>query len=503
MTQHPLPFALLAIALVACDETTANLENLPVDQAPVVLSSSPEWDLMTSFESDPDLELGTHYGEATATLDNGWCSAGLIDDDILVTADQCRKSGPMTAKFGEWGFSNTNHLRGINTAKQRLKQLGVPATVVDNLNVDLMREFSCTFQSQDGTADVAYYECLGNDISWTANGNTFSFRIKPGHLWGHYNVDVTPRLRTDVYMLSVANTCAHPLQDTLLSPGDQTSTSTGCNTSGHTDCFNHDLDSIGGTAGGVIVDGSNHKVYGVHNGYYSWQIGDPNNPCQQFWWATNTGSYMGSGAATFTNEDASGGGWSLGDFSASAGWVGGSGGNLSETQCLGDRMAAGIVGSTSASGTVGNFGLICAPHRPSTELRLDRSRVIAGGSLDVGLGAAQHEDWNTYMNEVRTDTTTTGDNRQIMAMCPAGSFIWQIRTKAGAVVDKIVGIDCEDPQTNVLSSIDLDGGTGLIGTSSGGTSQSTTCPFPEYVSGLHIRAGHMTDGFKAMCRLED
>jgi hypothetical protein len=489
-------------------DADTGISSLPADQAPAVLRSSPEWDLLTSFDEHPVLGTGALYGRATArtSTSTGRCSGSLIDDDIMITADHCGSGGTMTAIFGEHGLDNWNHNRGINDARLRLRQMGVPLHVERGLADATLTDFTCSWESQDGSRDVAYWECPGNLITWTSGAETYRYLIKPGHLWGHYNVRVGSRGEgRDVYAVSVNRTCAHSNLNTLLSPGEVDDRSDNCNSS-HTGCFDVTADWTSGSSGGIIVDQTTHEAFGIINGHNWWWLGDPNDPCDRWSAANNTGSYIGSGIYDYLGEDADGAGWPVGNWVGSTGWVGATTGNRDDMFCPEDMMVAGVVGSTGDDGTVGNFGMVCVPHNAPDKLRMDRATVIAGGSLDTGFGLARNMDFNTYMHEVvSSNVPITGV--QTLAMCPAGSFVYRIQAKTDRFVNSITRLYCQDPQDGKRVMVRLGDpwdGVGQIGTDETGSWAYAACPRTgSYLAGFRIHHGWLTDGFSGFCRYED
>jgi hypothetical protein len=475
---------------------------LPTEQAPAVLNDSPEWQLIRNFE-EGSFHTGVLYARATArtTTPNGKrCSGFLVDDDILTTADHCGTNGTTRAIFGEFGPSDGNYADGAFEARRRLKQLGVPTSVADSLDLRQLTEFTCNFQFQDGNRDVAYWECPGNDITFTIGSNTYSYRIKPGHVWGHMNVGRGNRPDgRDVYALSVNARCGNDFMNTLLSPGDIEDSTDSCIGS-YGSCFDLTTDWVGGSSGGAILDKTTHEVFGVVNGHTWWWFGDADDPCDRWDAAINTGSYIGSGVDTFLNEPSNG--WSTGAWAGPTAWVGNTGGTRKYRYCPNGTLAAGIVGTSTDAGQVGNLGLICVPHNTPQALRMDRATVIAGGSIDVGFDAANNADWNTYMHEVLTDNSAEL-GVQTMAMCPAGSFIHRMQVGHSNFIDRVWRIHCKDPQNGKTTSVYVGGDIGTVGQVWNGQQSFPECPDGAYFAGLWVNSGWVTDGFSGYCRYED
>lgn len=519
---------LIALTLLAaCDElpqdnagaVDTGMSELPTDQSPVVMASSPEWDGLLWYELDPAYTTNTLYARATAQLSLG-CSGALVDDDILVTAAHCggAPNTTMTATFGMYGY-NSAFTEAKAEAREKLSNLGVrvsdvesrmqasnpgwtPAFVSQILDQTLST-YTCTFLNREGTRDVAYWRCNPNQVSWTEARvvpNYFaSATFLPGHIWGHMNVSTGGFSdNQQIALASVNRTCTDPFNQALLSPGIVEDANDSC-WGPYTNCFDTDVDMEPGSSGGPLFDRATNRLTGVLNGHYWWWFGNENDPCDRWTAATNMGSYIGTMVNTWVGAEPTGGGTPTGTWTAPTARVGGTTGTPHSFACPEGMLVAGVLGTTDPSWMVGNLGLICMPKRADTRLRYDRALVTTGGSIDIGLRTAVNTDLNTYLHEVRSTSTLT-PGVQTVAMCPPGQFVQSIEAYTSTYTNRIETLNCATPDRTRTSRVRPFTENNRIGWTGAGTLQTGACAADSFWAGGTIQAGWLTDGFQGWCR---
>ncbi|MEZ4467237.1 MAG: hypothetical protein R3F60_20900 [bacterium] len=500
-------FPLMALAVACGDELGDELGDPAFGDADTGVAASPieaaaqplilgqrDWLPLTDFDGlDLDGTIGT-YGRATARI--GTCSAGLISDDVLVGArhDSCGVS--TDAHFGWFGDPSGDFSIADAEARRRLRQIGVPESVVQRLDPSTWRDWTCPTASVEAGRDIRYMRCEPKLLEWDeAHQNSrvhLRFHLKPGHIWGFLEVERGERAdRTSLRVLSINRRWSNTPLAILVSGGRVIDRNNACNQDWN-HCFEHGADTLGGSSGGPILDTYQARMFGVHSGGY-----------EGLFRTENRASYLGDGVTRYLTE-ARDGGWPTGAGAGQTPTAGGAGGQRVWRACPQGMMAAGVVGTTSAQGYVGNFGLVCVPHGERTDYRLDRAYVVAGGSWDTGAHEAQNYPLNQYLHEFRSDSQPGRNGTQAMALCPPAFYIRSLTVRAGTYVDNVLSMTCADPQTGALAhrNVTIDPES-LIGRSPGGAMQTLACPDGSYAHGIVDRVGALTDAIALLCRYED
>lgn len=501
--------ALALIALTACGEglPDASDAGLPPPATPApeagldtldqtLICGAEDWDDLDTFADQASWLPMVHYGKAAARI--GGCSATLYDDRWLVTADHCSiGAGPRTVFFGKFAGAD-------DYGRDRLRDLGMAAWEVDQLDFDDFAEFTCSrhrtyHTSSYGYRDVEVWRCDPNDLG-RLNA------VFPGDIWGH--VHISPGRRPDgrdLYAVTVNRpTSGDQTRRILLSPtGEVNDGDDDCAWDGDYDnCFEHNVDTRPGSSGGGIFERSTKRLIGVVNGNGSGPFDA--NECNAY--ETNYGAYLP--ASRFMPS-------SVADpdplpaltTRAFGGWVGGYGGTYRSMSCPAGKMAAGIIGTTyrrdpEMSRRVGNFGIVCVPYRTDRD-QAGRSTahwdVVVGGSIDHG--AAGTYPFDVYINETLDAVAGNGLlkpmrwQQQGVTMCPPGDFLSGVEAfRDGGTVGHVDRIICRSPTSYRTITPRLSLGDMAI------TPDDSNCGFQRYADGINIRSGWLTDGFQLRCR---
>lgn len=467
------------------------------------------------------------WGRATAHLEDAGCSAFLIDDAILVTAEHCVPSDEqVVARFGNYGLNFDSFGVAETEARHELRALGLDEDAVQAVSSDDLTRWTCDLlESQP--EDVAYFECEPNLIDWTPHSYTQTFALLPGHLWGQLEV----RARRHNSGTNIGVLHAPPGQwssgggnDVLLSHRgkilDRSFNAPGYGSS--RDNFKFDSDTVYGSSGGAVVRDSDGVAFGVVGGCMFWQ-GDCDDERNTGLFYRNYGAYLDGRA-----EDYADGGtfWSMGPTDGDTRWLGSSTiGTATEFSCpqsedIGyDTLAIGVIGTKDPTyDRVGNFGLICAPHldpggQPDTT-HLDRAVVVSAGADDL-LGGPyatdEHGDeYLRYRNDIRGSTVPNDvpyANRQHVQMCPPSFFVVGVQGRvSNGRLARITNLRCGNPQDGTEMTVWVDRYTTPIGYDDVGGMTMATCggePEGSYVSGMTVRTDYRTQGLRFDCRRED
>lgn len=511
-----IPF-LLALIGCAVEPTPDRPAELPQHQVPAVFDDGVDWDSITTFEADPAWAKATLTGRAAgrAAHPTENCSGALIDDDIIVTAAHCADGGAtqVIMRFGFYGEDGTNQAAGEEDLRIRLKQLGIPESRVDGIPVASLRDWACENYNQDGTKDVAYWECTPKNLAYTWGSETTTFVLKPGHLFGKVTVDVAERpASTPIYGLSQTKICGDQQFTLALSPGQVELQNDNCVPGYANDCFRTYADFTAGSSGGPLIDAQSHKLFGVMHadstgGSDECDLRTP-GPL-----SFNVGAYIGSEALDYLAEDSNGGGDPVGSWTGYPPIMGsplvGSPpfGGSSQTHyrnCPSNMLAAGIAGTSNGFGALGNIGLVCMPNleNPESNYRLDRSRVVSAGSWDVGfLPAGGGRDFNEFMNQ-EFGYYQPDLGQHSLAMCPPGYFIkglWGFEEP-----NAIFGLRCEKPSNGhtIWKWIDSDY-HGDFGTEVTGDFIAMYCPGDGFVQRMRVKRFLYTDELRLSCYKPD
>ena len=485
----------LALASISCVSELDELDEF--DEAVETVDSelivgSRNWYPLTSMESSSTYLSSALYGRAAGRTDT-YCSGFLIDDDIFVTAHHCHRSS-LEVTFGRYGDVPGDYSRANAEARRRLRQVGVPITIVDGLASSTFRTFTCRWERRDsGYRDIEFYRCNTNLIEWREqfqnSDRVVRYGLKPGHVWGHFEVGGSRAEGTRLNIIANNQRWSDSPWDTLLSRGEVIDRDDDC-TEGYSHCFEHSGDTLTGSSGGAILDRNTHRVFGVVQGSH------------QVIKSENYGTYWGAVVHGYLTAQTHGG-WATGVWGEHTAWVGGGGGSNKRFSCPLGMMAAGVIGSTSASGYVGNLGLVCVPHYSASHMRLDRAKVVVGGSHDTEFVTGAH-DFNVYTHETRS-STAAATHLQSLTLCPPGFFMYGMSVNEGRYVNAINSINCEDPQSGALARRNVRQGASdnTIGARLDEDWTTIDCPVGQYMARLDINSGWVTDGFRVRCRYED
>jgi hypothetical protein len=518
----PAFFTLLSLGAGACaaDDTPELGE---ADQE--LILGGEDWDQLPNFESDPTYYRGSLYGRATANLDmgsGGRCSGWMITDNILVTAHHCRNGHTtITAKFGQYDASPGGNAAGLADARNRLAELGVPLAVSATIGDSTLTHFSCSLYESEypsTSRDVDFYLCAPNQVTMNIppfNRNR-TFEFHPGHLWGQYELDLGSRSDGDyIYAISTNKTNA---QDSAGLPNSVLLSPHGYVYDGDDDFYGqyaHNFEFVGsdiicGSSGGVMMDQTDHRAFGLITGQYSLSGDDS---CDRTGhgnggtFYSNVGTYLGDGAATLVGYGASYDGVPKVGTHNSA-WVGGTGGTLRTMTCPTNFVATGVIG-TRINGVIGNFGVVCTPYRrgyfetTGADATVGRdfknSTVLAGGSIDTDFVVANGTDYNTYWHDVVPNHD--GSTPQSQIQCPFGSYLSGVNvSRVNALISGVDSIRCTELK-KVGNSVEQRASTFSTPGLSGATAskQTALCKDNSYATGLIERSGYFTDGFQLAC----
>lgn len=518
----------LAIGLIpmACYET----EEPEHRQSELIYGTVDHASLM-SFDDDAQYKIGTRYGKAAARMSNGigssrFCSAFLIDDDIIATAHHCRAFLSVTNtadfEFGRWGLRTSGAWTESNAwARQRLVSLGMSDAAANAASLNTLRNWNCTLIGQENNRDVDFWRCTRKVIGYTYNGRFNSYGLLPGMVWGHFNVESQTKTTNDpVYVVGINQASQFTsLQQALLSPNGQVQNgnATCYNGSSYQNCFWFDgADTRCGHSGGAMLDENNHAAFGVFSGF-NWSNSAIENGCSWNSYSTgqtnniNIGAYFGAQAVNYATQQPST--YLTGAPRGYTHWVGQTRTSPSRWlwsgQCPPNTMAAGLIGHTmdytaqpNLHNRLGNLGLICMPHTSPTNLHYDRGVVVSPNTLQVSHVPTPGMDFNTYRNERYTYNFTTRQRvEQDVTMCPPGYFIKGLSLRHDTNgIGKITSLHCQDPQTGHSGYTYPGGKLGDYHSTYTGTHQ---CPSGAYVTGIDVARMWVIEGFSTFCTNED
>jgi hypothetical protein len=504
-TTH-LSSAALAVllSLSGCLAEPVDADDIGERESEVTIGD-PNYELIADLYDDPDFDVASQYARASA-LDGFGCSGFLISDDVYVNARHCRltTSGATTISvtWGRYGVADANFDLATAEAKTRLESLGVPASSA-NLSPGQLKTWTCSLELSPAHRDIDYWRCQPRQLTWyesAGSGQWVSLNLLPGHLWGHYKVDSGSRpVGRRLYTAHLIQRCGDSTRNLVISTeGSVKDTDYGCVGFADQDpqhCFEHGLDTVQGSSGGAVVDKTTHQAYAVQQGQWRYWLGTANKVCSGWpsWQVANTATRFGpevlditAPGAVFQSGPAVGWG---------SEWIGGSGGNPHYSECPTGYAAAGVVGTTSSSGYLGNFGFVCVPEVGG--LRLDESRVIAHGSVDVGFVTANGTDFNEYFNETLSSEQPSS-HQQNLQMCPPGYFIDGLGGFAGNYVGKLIAIRCHNSSTGHSVARFL--GDRFGANWDGMEYTWSSCPAGSHAYALFSNTGWLTDGLIPRCR---
>ncbi len=465
----------------------------------------PNYELIADLYGDAEFDVASQYARASA-LDDFGCSGFLISDDVYVNARHCRvmKGGAVTidVHWGRYGTTDADFSLATKEARNRTQNLGVPMSQLPNVDAAL-KTWKCDLALSPSKRDIDYWRCRPNSLAWTEQGDgarNVTLNLLPGHVWGYYKSDSGSRpVGTALYTSHMVRRCTDSTRNLVISTqGGVKDTDYGCVSFANEDpehCFEHGLDIIPGSSGAPVVDKSTHQAYGVMHGHWTYWLGTADKVCEG--WPSgqvaNLATRFGPEVFTMTQpepvfQSPPFAGWG-------SNWIGGTGGTADFSACPTGYLAAGVVGTASSSGYLGNFGFVCMPSVGGT--RLDEATVIAHGSFDVGFKKAKNTDFNEYFNETLSSTQPS-PHQQNLQLCPPGYYVNGVGGLAGNFVGQLVFMRCHSPSTDhtVVRTI-----AGRFGSKRDGMTYTwSACPAGSHVYALFSKTGWFTDGFVAACR---
>ncbi len=522
----------MAVSSSACISNSGGDEEEVGNAESEIVMGSANYKLLTELEGLGPDGARALYGRAVGTFPESGCSGFLIEDDVVVSARTCRMAGNNVVTSDTQEFQLGLHGSGAATgnfnpalieAMVKLMALGVPTSVfiTGQISLETLTKWSCNAVQQTPGRDVEYFACEPNNILWTNdNGTTTQLALMPGHLYGHMNVKPSvPGAVTSIRNLGVNKRCGDPQKSTLSSTGQMWEVSEACDEwspDAFGSCFDYTSDANLGHEGGPIFVNATNEVFGIHTGHWHFWLhdaGDDSDPCASasFNYAENLGTYIANDVFNFTNDSPNGNGSSTGVTLSAGTFVGGTGGTARNLTCPSNYLAAGVIGSTAADGHLGNFGLVCMPNTDFFQgdltgdvdaYRLDRAVVIAGGSIDTGFTVADRVDFNSYYNEVRS-STAVAPFQQRLNMCPPGEFLKGITGHFSSLAGSVTELTCSPPKFFNMETTRTVNNLGDLSSadSRSFSEQSTECGGAfQFLSGLNLHSGWVTDGFQALCR---
>jgi hypothetical protein len=499
--------------------------------APLIWAPSESWDIFSLFgtSSDPTEVRQSHLATATVSLFGGvgWCSGSMISRARLVTAHHCGAAATINIRF----LPNDSSA----VVADRLLSLGFQPGTLLNLAIAKAMDgnWSCSYTSQEGTTDLAYYYCWERQFEARTG---YFVSLHPGEIFGHLDIETTvPDAGTLTNTLGVNCTdymnCNY--NRVLLSPnGERTDVPTDpCYPSlsppvTYTGCrWTQGDDALPGTSGGPSLDESASRAWAVWNGWYatSYRGLDGRLPVC---WLSSGGPCFGNAHtwAPFTSNTASlqfptrRSDLPSPSYSYFRSLIGGTGGSLTTHQCASDEAMIGFVSSRYTDPwsappltpePMGNFGVVCAPVRNSAPrfLQLDHATVRTSTSYDTDFSysidtTAYPPRFNRYTSTVLSDGVAGGPSydHQDYFICPSGYAVGtlQVRTKYGKV-RQIYSMTC----THMFDSSkpDIYYSTGNSGVhESGSVLTTSSCNTGDFARGVRVRAGWFTDAIGLYCR---
>lgn len=357
-----------------------------------IVIGSQNWAHLHVFAEDPDSskhQIGAHYGRAVGRIGAGGCSAQLISDVHILSADHC--GGPpstTTLRLGRFAESHA-------WVRRRLQSMGMAPGTVGGYDepgiINTFMKWTCHRNRTWSWDDVVSYACETKTIPGLGEvgpGAIFGWLKLPSH---NNTFDTGDKL----YALGVnerpvlVGDHAHPgdtKASTLLSPGEVELEYGACSW-GYTGCFNMDADVLPGSSGGAVLKRSSNQLIGIVNSeWLDWNVAQRLPDISDFNfrkvepWLWYDRSILGFPPLSPRLVDA---------------W-GGSGGTLRSTSCEEGYLAAGVTGSTHPThGYLRTFGLICVPE---VGWNLPYYRETGPATWKVETGTASW-DFNTYVNE--------------------------------------------------------------------------------------------------------
>jgi hypothetical protein len=521
-------------ALDHADDQYGDQQDEPGEAVSGIVIDDHDFILLSQLEAANASPTGNQtdalYGRATGLVRNTGCTSFLVDDGVVATARHCRMDDDLipdgtspttTIRFGRYGSGapSGNFSGGSLDGLIRAIQLGIPLSVFlgNPAAFSSLTTWTCTVSQSTTGRDIEYYTCQPNVVSWVepVNGMTVNLSLLPGHIWGHFNTASSGHQDgQSVRNFGVNQRCGDAVRSVITAPGEVEDDVDGC-IGWFGGCFEVTTDTFGGHSGGPVVRRSDHVAYGVTHGstFASWDAGETNDPCGSAtgWHTENLATKIASDVSNFTGSSPTGGAQPTGGYLGIGGLVGGTGGTNRSLNCPANYLAAGVIGSTSSGGYLGNFGLVCMPNKDAfnagmvgnvTSHRLDRAVVVAAGSHDTGFVTADDVDFNTYFNEVLSDTAA-GPFQQALTMCPPGMFLRRITGFEGTYAAEVTKIACAPPATSwMLVERDVSGLGNLSDADDPNLVEDTTqCDGAgAFINGILIHSGWVTDGYRARCR---
>lgn len=513
-------------------------------EAPLIYSPGETWDKIKTFSGASEYWSAVQYGKASGRLryrdinDNNLyrCSATLIGDNTIVTADHCVVDADpafgisfIPAPF-ESPLASSQGLLRI-----QLESLGFRGSALNNAiaevnaNSGSFGDWDCTVQQQDGTRDIAYLTCLGKFV---LDQTGSSAALLPGNVFGFVDPKIiSPATGTQVTLLSV-NTTQKMLDNNetapllLLSPNGkvQNNGNTSCNYGpgmSYTGCGGvQGADALSGSSGGIMLRASDGYAYSVHSGS-RWIYGQ--NP------ERTPVPYTGS--AYYNNKNL------VAPFSSTVfdytdtGYVGTLSNNPSMTvtssfgaqsgtrhiaRCASDEALVGLVGSSvlpflSTTLRLGALGSICNNIYPYLGLKSFRQMYVhTSGASDTGNVSTPSYTSSSRMQLYRYINTVPSivvlffipiPQPQSFAMCPGARSIYSITAAVeDGNVRAVTSIGCRsmninDPDIEVPIPKDR---LGAVPTES--TLVTKSCSGARVAMGLDIWVSDGTRDLRLYCR---
>lgn len=506
-----------------CVIATLCLLSLIPSAASAVIFEPEEWSDISLFDDDPVYQIGAFYGRASGFYfgKEHDCSAWLISDEILLTADHCLDPEPLNDKatviFGGFGaLGDPNRQAGRDWTRARLLQLGYDVTALSDAQIDTLRTFKCQLQetlntSADDHHDVAVLRCEPLSITHQIAGTSVTFsQLLPGQIFGHVKLKIGALAKdAKVYAVSANSLTGDNLRRLLLSPhGWVHDAAQKCSLLAK-DCLEFvGADALCGSSGGVLFDESSHRAVAmVTNVKVLGDLLDPEADCDRTVRKTtsaslllfsNIGTYLTEKVANYATPPAP----TLAPFSSNgttstSARIGDQAGTVTLSgSCNTDRFAVGIVGTVASAKTLGRVGIVCLPLTTLADYRIDRAGVVVFGVSDAD--SVKNMDFTRYVNEnLSTSNHLFGTGWQpTFALCPAGYLLSGVRAKGESTLQQITHILCRawnDPQQTVERPLLVPLG------SSTGTATDANCPNGSVAKGISVFRASTALGLQFSC----